>query len=163
MRSAWWTRGLVGAVALLGAAWAAPAVAQDGAEAAPTTPEAAYEARVAAMKTFGSGMRTVGQFLRNGTGTIEEVAEATGAMVASASDLDAVLALFPEGSAVGDSEAKPEIWTNHEDFQAKALHLVEAVAALDAAARSGDVDALAAAAQATGASCGGCHELYRAD
>ena len=68
--------------------------------------------------------------------------------------------LFPENSKTGgDTEAKPEIWTNLADFQAKFAKL-----GADAKAAEGsvtDLDTFKAAFATVGKDCGGCHETYR--
>jgi len=69
---------------------------------------------------------------------------------------------FPEGSGVGDTRAKAEIWTDWEKFAAASKALVDASAELVAAADAGDMDAVGAAAGKVGDSCGGCHKPFRA-
>ena len=72
--------------------------------------------------------------------------------------------MWPEGSAQGeveDSEALPAIWENPEDFQAKHQALIDAVTAMQGAAGT-ELAAVQASLGAVGASCGGCHETYRA-
>ena len=56
-----------------------------------------------------------------------------------------------------ESEAKPEIWTNWDDFVVKATALQTAAAAIDVSS----AETIQAGLGAVGASCGGCHELYR--
>lgn len=70
-------------------------------------------------------------------------------------------ALFPEGSETGgDTEAKPEIWSNRADFEVK---LAEFRAATEGAmsAPPADLDGVKAALGALGKTCGSCHETYR--
>lgn len=55
------------------------------------------------------------------------------------------------------SEAKPEIWTNWDDFVAKAGALNAAAAALDVAS----VDTIKAGMGAIGGACKDCHTTYR--
>ncbi|MEX2649502.1 MAG: cytochrome c [Alphaproteobacteria bacterium] len=74
-----------------------------------------------------------------------------------------VLDVFPEGSAVGDSRAKPEIWTDWAKFEAGGKALQTATADLVAAAEGGDMAAIAAAAGKVGEACGGCHKPFRAE
>jgi cytochrome c556 len=70
---------------------------------------------------------------------------------------------FPDASAsIAPSRAKPEIWANRADFDARAAAYAEAADALVAAAASGDKAAFAAAHTATGATCKACHDLYQA-
>lgn len=69
--------------------------------------------------------------------------------------------LFPEGSAVGDSEAAPAIWENNADFQAILASAVTAANAMKAAAEAGDAAAYGASIKTIGGFCGQCHQTYR--
>lgn len=74
----------------------------------------------------------------------------------------ALPAMFPQSTAaITPSRARPEIWANRADFNAKAAAFASAATALAAAADSGDKDAFAARWRATGATCGACHDLYQ--
>ena len=75
----------------------------------------------------------------------------------------ALPSLFPAGTAVAPSEAKPEIWTNRADFEAKATAFAAATTRLNAAAQAGDKAAFAAAWKETGGTCKACHDRYRAE
>jgi cytochrome c556 len=69
-------------------------------------------------------------------------------------------ALFPENSKTGgDTEAKPEIWTNMADFQAKFAKLGADAKAAEASVT--DLDSFKAAFGNIGKDCGGCHQTYR--
>jgi cytochrome c556 len=71
--------------------------------------------------------------------------------------------MFPAGTAaVTPSRARPEIWANKGDFNAKAASFAAAATELAAAADSGDKEAFTAKWRATGATCGACHQLYQA-
>jgi len=72
-------------------------------------------------------------------------------------------ALFPEGSKVGHSEAKPEIWTNWAAFEKVAKNAAVKAADLVKAAESGDKTKLETAANEMGAACKACHKDYRGD
>lgn len=77
--------------------------------------------------------------------------------------------LFPEGSDMEnsimdfdqESDAKPEIWTNMDDFKMKAAALKMASAAAQKAA--GDKAMFMAAFGDVGKACKGCHGKYKAD
>ena len=124
------------------------------------TPEEVVKQREAAMDTFGDQAKILVGFVRDGKGSIDDVKAAAGKMQEVSSNL---LALFPEGTAVGvgKSAAKPEVWTNWADFQTKVKGNQDAVAALNAAAQAGDADKVKAAFATVGQSCGACHETYR--
>ncbi|WP_323784311.1 cytochrome c [Thalassovita sp.] len=57
------------------------------------------------------------------------------------------------------SEALPVIWENWDDFSTKANALAQAASGID----TGTLEGVQAGLQALGASCGGCHKLYRMD
>lgn len=69
---------------------------------------------------------------------------------------------FIDGSDMGDTKAKPEIWKQRAKFDAAALKMQEDVAKLNAAAKTGSLDAIKAAAGAVGQSCKACHDDYQA-
>lgn len=68
---------------------------------------------------------------------------------------------FGEGTDKGETRAKPEIWTHRDDFDEKMEKMVNEVAKLPAVTRTGDMDALKAAAKSTSDACGACHDDYR--
>lgn len=72
-----------------------------------------------------------------------------------------LLDVFPEGSAVGDSRSKPEIWTDWAKFEEAGKALQTASAELVAATEGGDMAAIGAAADKVGDACGGCHKPFR--
>ncbi len=69
--------------------------------------------------------------------------------------------LFPPGTDVGVTRAKPEIWQQPEKFAAAIKALQTASAELLAAAESGDVNAVGAKLGPVGKACGGCHKPFR--
>lgn len=89
-----------------------------------------------------------------------DAAKAAEAMVTLQDDLTVFPTLFPEGSDKGDTAAQPAIWTNMDDFKAKAAKLVADAKIAETAAGKG-LDAFKATLNAIGQDCGGCHELYR--
>ncbi len=68
---------------------------------------------------------------------------------------------FVDGSDKGDTRAKPEVWTEMDKFREKAGKSQEDVTRLNAAAKTGNVDSIKAAAGAVGQSCKACHDTYR--
>lgn len=61
------------------------------------------------------------------------------------------------------TRAKAEIWSNAAGFKSRSDELQAAVAKLDAAARSGNLDALRAAVGPVGNICKSCHDDFRAE
>lgn len=70
-------------------------------------------------------------------------------------------AFVPGTSDVGDTAAKPEIWTEQDRFKKLAREMQDRVAKLDEAARSGDVSGIRAAFNEAGKACKNCHDDYR--
>ena len=68
---------------------------------------------------------------------------------------------FIDGTDKGDTKAKPEIWAERDKFNAAATTMQEEMVKLNAAAKTGNVDSIKAAAGAVGKACKGCHDTYR--
>ena len=69
---------------------------------------------------------------------------------------------FADGSDKGTTRAKPEIWQNKADFQAKLKDMQEAADALQVVAEQGtDRKAIAKQVAATGEACKACHDEYK--
>jgi cytochrome c556 len=71
------------------------------------------------------------------------------------------LAMFPKGSGLGDTKAKPTIWENWSKFESAVQDFERESAKLAKVAESGDMEALAKQVRATGKTCGGCHRNFR--
>jgi cytochrome c556 len=69
---------------------------------------------------------------------------------------------FVDGSDKGDTKALPEIWKEQDKFKAAAEKLQGEMSKLSAAAKTGNLDSIKVAVQATGASCKACHDDFRA-
>ena len=73
-------------------------------------------------------------------------------------------AAFGEGTDKGlPTRAKPEIWKESAKFKAASEKMVGEMAKLDAAAKTGSLDAIKAAFGAVGGSCKACHDDFRAE
>ena len=68
---------------------------------------------------------------------------------------------FGPGTDKGETRAKPEIWAEMDKFNAGAKKMQDEMAKLNAAAKSGNLDAIKAAAGEVGKTCKGCHDDYR--
>lgn len=71
--------------------------------------------------------------------------------------------LFPAGTNLPNSKARPEIWSDRAGFEARAQAYATAATALAEAAQSGDRAAFLERWAATRATCAGCHDNYRSD
>ena len=69
------------------------------------------------------------------------------------------LGLYGSTYAVG--RPWPEIWAEMDKFNAGAKKMQDEMAKLNAAAKSGSLDAIKAAAGEVGKTCKGCHDDYR--
>ncbi|MEZ5572493.1 MAG: cytochrome c [Halioglobus sp.] len=81
--------------------------------------------------------------------------------LAALANLD-VMRGFADGSEKGTTRAKPGIWENKADFQAKLKDLQTATDALQTVANQGtDRKAIAEQVAATGNACKACHDEYK--
>ena len=69
--------------------------------------------------------------------------------------------IFPEGSAVAGSRAKPEIWQNWAEFQALYANYKTQAEKLAEVAATDDLSAIGAQLGEVGNTCGGCHKPFR--
>jgi cytochrome c556 len=140
----------------LAATFALGAIAQDvvaDPAIAAMSPEQLVEARVAAMKQNGGLLRGAGGL---------SGADAVAAADTLLQNYTNFKVLFPEGSAVGSSEALPAIWENEDAFLAIFDQGIAAAQQMKAAAEAGNADAYGAALKALGGTCGQCHQQFRA-
>ena len=71
------------------------------------------------------------------------------------------LAMFPKGTGLGNTKAKPTIWENWSKFESAVQDFERESTKLAKVAESGDMEALAKQVRATGKTCGGCHRNFR--
>lgn len=136
---------LVSAMLMSGAAFAA------GTEA--TDPDVI--ARKDLMKSVVAATKTLGTMASGEVAHDAAAAEAAKqALVAAAADIEAK---FSNNAADPASEAKPEVWTNWDDFLVKAKGLGNAAAAIDVAS----AESIGAGMGAIGGTCKACHSDYR--
>jgi cytochrome c556 len=76
---------------------------------------------------------------------------------------DKIPSLFPKGSTVGKTKAKPEIWEKSDEFAKAAKNLSKTSGELAAAAKSQDDAAVATKFKAVGEACASCHKTFRAE
>ena len=144
---------LVALVAALGALASLPASAQF------QKPEDAIKYRKAAFTVMGAHFGRIGA-MASGKAPFDAAAAAANAdIVATMSKLP--YAGFIEGTASGETRAKPEIWTERVKFDAAAAKMQDEVAKLNVAAKSGNLDQIKVAFGAAGQSCKACHDNYR--
>jgi cytochrome c556 len=71
-------------------------------------------------------------------------------------------AAFGEGTDLGDTKAKPEIWKEQAKFKEKSEKMQAEMSKLAAAAKTGNLENIKTAVNATGGACKSCHDDYRA-
>ena len=125
-------------------------------------PAAAIKDRQDFYKDLGKSTKGLQEELKKPDASPAELQRLAAAIDAAAPRISA---LFPAGTGPETgikTAAKAEIWQKNDVFQKDTGNLVTAAKALDAAAKTGDVAAVKAAAQQLGEACKGCHEEFRA-
>lgn len=146
---------LLVAAAALGAATALPAAAQFA------KPQDAIKYRKAAFTVMGTHFARLGAMANGRVPFDAKAASDNAELVAIASRLP--FTAFGEGTDLGETRAKPDIWSENDKFRAAAVKMQEEVAKLEAAAKTGSLDKLKAAFGGAARSCKACHDSYRTD
>jgi cytochrome c556 len=69
---------------------------------------------------------------------------------------------FAPGTDKGETKAKPEIWTDKAKFDDYASKMESEMTKLAAAAKTGNLEIIKQAVNATGGTCKSCHDDFRA-
>ena len=139
--------------------WSAIAVAAVVAiSAAAMTATEAIKQRQEEMEGVLNGMKTLGAIAKKEQPFDAEVVRATATEIAA--HLVQAAELFPEGSDQGDVQtwAKPEIWTDLENFDEIMTSTHQAAVELQSVTQT---DAFPPALGKLGNGCKSCHDLYR--
>lgn len=143
------------AVAALALVTALPAAAQF------RNAEAAIKYRQAVMTIKGNHLARVFA-MTNGQVPFDAKVAAENIEIVSMLSGNAQFASFSvEGSDKGSTNAKPEVWSEKDKFNAAIAKSQDDVAKLVAAGKTGNLDQIKAAAGPVGASCKGCHDAYK--
>ena len=110
------------------------------------------------MKSTGGHMGAIVDILKNGLPLTAHVVDHARSINQNSK---MTLAMFPKGSGLGDTKAKPAIWENWSKFENAVKAFESESAKLAKVAESGDMQALAKQVRATGKSCGSCHKNFR--
>jgi cytochrome c556 len=124
--------------------------------APPTTPDEYVAQRQARMARGGGDLASLKQ-VADANGDLTTLTPRIERLIQWSVDLPT---MFPEGSNVAASGAKPEVWSDHAGFQAAAAHFQTAVRALAAPAAANDHAAFMTAWTAAHAACSACHDAY---
>jgi cytochrome c556 len=144
----------ISAAALAGVATALPAVAQFA------KPEDAIKYRQSAFTVMAAHFGRIGAVVQGKAPYDAKTTAENASIVMTMSKLP--FTAFGEGTDKGgNTKAKPEIWKEMDKFQAAAKEMQEQVVKLDAAAKSGSLDAIKAAFGEAGKACKACHDNFR--
>lgn len=122
-------------------------------------PEDAIKYRKAAFTVMATHFGRIGAMASDKAPFDAKVAAENAAIVETMSKLP--WAGFVAGSDKGETRAKPEIWAEQAKFKKGADDMQAAVAQLNTAAKTGNLDAIKTAFGAAGKSCKACHDAYR--
>ncbi|MEO5690066.1 MAG: cytochrome c [Burkholderiaceae bacterium] len=119
----------------------------------------AVEYRQGALAVMGNHFARIGAMANGKVPYDAKAAQANADLVATLAKLP--WSAFIEGSASGDTNAKPEVWSQADKFKAASQKLEDATVKLAAAARTGKVEDLKAAFSTTADTCRACHDDFR--
>ena len=123
-------------------------------------PEDAVKYRQGAFTVMAAHFGRLGAMVQGKIPFDAKLAQENAALVETLSKLP--MAAFGADTESVTSKAKPEIWKEKAKFDQGGEKLVAAAAALNTAAKSGNLDAIKTAFGETAASCKACHDNYRA-
>jgi cytochrome c556 len=125
--------------------------------------EAAIKARQGLMRIYAQNLGILGGMAKEQTEYNQEAASAAAARLLQAATFDQS-AMWPQGSdnvaMAGKTAAKAELWSTFPAVMENSKAMVDAAEMMNASAGV-DLASLQAAMGKVGASCGGCHKLYR--
>lgn len=122
------------------------------------TPEEIVRARQAAFHLSAIALGSMRAALESGGDVAAQAYAARGV----ARWAKALPTMFPDSTrGVGPTRARPEIWANKTDFEAKAAAYALEADRLAAVAQSGDRATFDLQFKATAATCKACHDPYR--
>ena len=112
--------------------------------------------RLWTMKTISKTLLGVMVNLRKGD--LPEVAKAAGTVTGL---LAKIPSLSPEGSDIGETRMKPEVWKNFDHYKELTQNAVTAAKKLEETAASGDQKSTKSAFAFLARACNQCHKPYR--
>lgn len=130
-----------------------------GAHAQFQKPEDAVKYRQAAFTVMAAHFGRIGAMVQGKAPFDAKVAQENAALVATLSKLP--WAGFTPDTEKVKSRTKPEAWMEMDKVRAGADKMMKAVAELDAAARTANLDAIKKTFGDAAATCKACHDAYR--
>jgi cytochrome c556 len=122
-------------------------------------PEDAVKYRQSALFVMGQHFARIGAMASGRAPFDAKLAQDNAAVVMAMSQLP--WAGFTPNTESLKSRAKPELWMEMDKVKAAADKMMVSAVALDAAAKTGSLDAVKKAFGETAASCKACHDAYR--
>ena len=122
-------------------------------------PDDAIEYRQGALGVMGHHFGLIGAMASGKIAFDAKAVQANADLVVTLAKLP--WSAFVEGSDKGDTNARPEVWSQPDKFKAAAQKLHDATARLAAVAKGGNADAIKAAFGATGETCKSCHDDFK--
>jgi cytochrome c556 len=144
-------------IVLAGLALIGAGLTVGGGASAQDASKAAYEKRSATMKRLGDAMKHMNGVVKGEAQYGPDTVKAAETVQSISKDL---AGLFPAGSAVGESRAKPNIWTDWDNFKKKADAMRDPADKLIPAVKAGQTG-MGPAVSAVGGTCKGCHDDYQ--
>ena len=123
-------------------------------------PEGAVKYRKAALTVTAAHFGRLGAMAQGKVPFDAKAAAENADIVANMSKLP--WAAFGEGTDVGETKAKPEIWKQNAKFKEASEKFQAEATKLAAAAKSGKEDTFKTAFSATAGTCKSCHDDFRA-
>jgi cytochrome c556 len=123
-------------------------------------PEDAVRYRQSVMNTMGFSLyNRLGGMVNNRIPFDAKLAQEHADVVVSLSKLP-WLAFTPDTNGIARTDAKPAVWTEEAKFKDLGEKMQAEVIKLQAATKTGDLDALKAAYRSTTSSCKACHDAF---
>lgn len=123
-------------------------------------PEDAVKYRQSVMYTMGTHFYSRVGAMANGRIPFDAKAAAEHVDVVVALSRLPWVAFTPDTNGVGKTDAKPAIWTDQAKFKDLSEKMQTEVVKLQAASKTGDLEALKTAYRAASSSCKSCHDAY---
>lgn len=124
-------------------------------------PEDAVKYRQSALSVMGTHFGRIGAMVNGKAPFDAKAAQDSAFIVSTMSTLP--WAGFAANTESLKSRAKPEIWKEQAKFKDASDKLVAEATKLEAAAKTGNLDAIKTAFGATGGSCKACHDAFRTE
>jgi cytochrome c556 len=123
-------------------------------------PEDAVKYRQSVMYTMGTHFYSRIGAMVNGRIPFDAKAAAENADVVATLSRLPFVAFTPDTNGVAKTDAKPAVWTEQAKFKDLGEKMQAEALKLQAAAKTGDLDALKVAYRATSQACKSCHDAF---